>query len=237
MVTGGDGDVDANAVLVRSMGGPVVTTPGRPGHLGAISPSPLSSALTATLIALETLLAEGGAPTLLRLPSADVASLLVGTWCPSPASRGEPLGLVSAPEPELLRVVQSLWRQLGAATGGRLWLTTAVDSVTHVWAQRAAALAFFGARGLWSLPRPPGATWAAVPIAPPLVSHDPDTCAICLEDYSDRLPTHDATSRSMPGHWITCAHCVCRACIGRMGGVRCPICRALRVRPTLTFSA
>ena len=118
-----------------------------------------------------------------------------------------------------------------------LWLTTTVNSETHAWAQRAASLAFFGVRGLWSLPRPPGATWAAVPIAPPLDSHDPDTCAVCLDDYSDRLPSHDDTSRSMPGHWITCAHCVCQGCIGRMGGARCPICRALRVRPALTFSA
>jgi len=101
------------------------------------------------LVALEALLAEGSEPALLRLPSIDVASLIVGTWCPSPPSRGDPLGLVSSPEPELLCQVQRLWRRLDAATRGHLWLTTTVNSETHAWAQRAASLAFFGVRGLW----------------------------------------------------------------------------------------
>ena len=175
----------------------------------------------------------------LRVASPQLAALVAGTWDP----RGTRFGSADSPllEHHLIAEVRRLWRRLRDATSGQAWIVAAVDTWTHVWAQRAAALAHYGHRGVWEvgpaalLP----AHWASTPIAPPLVQDQTDCtdCPICMEDYTDLLPSQDATSRSMPGRWVCDRHCVCRACAEALVDPRCPICRQGRSQISLSFVA
>ena len=109
---------------------------------------------------------------------------------------------MSAPvERRLIDESRRLRRQLSAATAGRLSIVTTVDASTHVWAQRAAALAFYGQSGIWSTAPLPPVAWANAAAVPSLTAlqHQPSDCPICLEPYSDALPTQADDSRSRPG--------------------------------------
>ena len=237
IVVGGNAATSQHAAHLWSAGGPL-RLPGF-GQIAVKQRSRAAAALTAIAIALEALAIHGTAPAVLRVASPQLAALVAGTWDP----RGTRFSSADSPllEHHLIAEVRRLWRRLRDATSGQAWIVAAVDTWTHVWAQRAAALAHYGHRGVWEvgpaalLP----AHWASTPIAPPLVQDQTDCtdCPICMEDYTDLLPSQDATSRSMPGRWVCDRHCVCRACAEALVDPRCPICRQGRSQISLSFVA
>ena len=110
------------------------------------------------------------------------------------------------------------WSAASAHAGGMLWLAGFDPRTRYAWGERVAALA------------------AAHGHQP---ADDPDTaCPVCLESYTDLLPTPDPQSRAPPGGWNcphgnpNLQHAVCRECDAGLEGraTRCPICRGARTR-------
>ena len=232
-----DAAASQHATHIWSAGGPLYLSGFR--QIALKQRSRAAAALTAIAVALEALLMHGTSPAVLRVASPQVAALVAGTWSP----RGPRFGSADSPllERRLIAEVRSLWSQLRDATSGQAWIMASVDTRTHVWAQRAATLAHYGHRGIWEvgpaalLP----ACWASTPVAPPLAQDQSDCadCPICMDDYTDLLPSQDATSRSMPGCWVCDRHCVCRGCDDTLIGQRCPVCRQARSQISLSFVA
>jgi len=80
----------------------------------------------------------------------------------------------------------------------------------------------------------PGRHWGTVSAAqgalPAAVAPTPDSCAVCLEDFEDMLPSGSLASRAVTGLYA-CSHATCRRCdhaLQRMHPARCPMCRAPR---------
>ena len=65
---------------------------------------------------------------------------------------------------------------------------------------------------------------------------EPDACSICMEDFTDVLPSGSWTSRA-PSGLFACNHAVCRGCdwdIQNAANPKCPLCRQPRVQRTRT---
>ena len=138
--------------------------------------------------------------------------------------------------------VLRLWRAERARRDARLHLVATGEDEGRPYAERAAALAFYGRHGAVGDAMP--ASW---PSAPPPPSTTPDSermppagssCPVCFEDFVDVLPSPDPASRAPPGRWARgderCPHALCRGCdIGvqraaRVTATRCPECRRPR---------
>ena len=119
---------------------------------------------------------------------------------------------------ERRRSLRESWTALCALKGGALYLAGYDPDRRHAWGERCAALA------------------AGVGEAAP--DHPDRACPVCLEDFSDVLPTPDQASRAPPGRWacpnanLLLRHALCRGCDADVQGRprnRCPICRSDRV--------
>ena len=75
--------------------------------------------------------------------------------------------------------------------------------------------------------------WPALQIAK---APDPDTCSVCMDDFTDVLPSGAWTSRSPAGLFV-CNHAVCRGCdwdIQNGMNPSCPLCRQPRAHRVRT---
>ena len=222
----------------------MVADPTAAGFLGAPSHDPLSAALTSVAAALAWLASEPPAPAVVRVHFDLAAMVLAGVVDPStciyaagdtdawPASRG-----VARLAAHVLRA----WRAERERRGGLLCLVATDECEGRPYAERAAALAFYGRCGAvgGSMPPPWVDAGASTLLPPALTPGDRESqCAVCLSDFTDSLPSPDPDSRAPPGRWaegdVRCPHALCRVCdldIQRGPNAqaqRCPECRRAR---------
>ena len=232
------GAAEVGAVVTTDRGGPVVTDATAAGFLGAPSHDPLSAALTSVAAALTWLASTPPAPALVRAHLDLAAMVLAGVVDPTtcvyasddtvawPASRGVA---------RLAAHVARAWRAERERRGGRLYLVATDECEGRPYAERAAALAFYGRMGAVGGVMP--APWVdAAPSTqlPPAGEH----CPVCLADFTDEWPSPDPNSRAPPGRWadgaVRCQHALCRDCdlgvqrASRDVRRRCPECRRAR---------
>jgi len=216
VIVGGDAELDLTAQVAADLAGRLVTDGSHPAFVGADDQSELQVYLVGLVAALEMLAARGDtAPLLLRLGSPAAAACVAGVWQPTAANR--------------LRSRITTLIRAARESRGRVWVAGYDPLRLHPFGERAAALAYYGARhGFWgNLP----ASWAsATPTAPLQPSWAAEECSVCFQDYTDPWPHPQVGARAPPCRWH-CDHAVCRACDATVqNGVnsRCPLCRAPR---------
>ena len=237
------GAPEASATLSASFGGCVTVDSEQPAYAGAESLSGVSSALTGVIAALKWCSIRPAGPTLVRLNS-DVAAMVLagivdGSACVY-AESDDTAWPASLGESRLATAAARAWRAERARSGDRLWLLASPPGQGLPWAERAEALASYGARGVvidgdtWQVPRntPIGVTLSNGGTADGVANY----CDVCCRDFSDILPSPDPLSRAPPGRFGTdaqrCCHATCRKCdavLQRTQGGGCPVCRAPRI--------
>ena len=143
-------------------------------------------------------------------------------------------------ESRLATALAREWRAERERCNGRLWLIISPPGEGRPWAERAEALASYGARGVvidgdtWQVP---DNTPVGVILSRGGTTHGvTNSCPVCLSDFADVLPSPDPLSRAPPGRFGTdaqrCCHAACRKCdatVQRIVGGGCAVCRAPRV--------
>ena len=212
-VRGGDARKDRHAEAMDSIGGPVVLQPDHAAHQGARAHTPREALLVAVSAALETALTttQGCLPVIvIRVPrryARTVAGLDPDTTHSDPA----------------LSRMRSLWRQLQQRTA--VCLTAWQEDRGFWWGERSMAIADASSVTRWG---PTPHTYATVQSRrAPLGTIDTD-CPVCMEPFSDALPSFDHAARAP--ELFRCTHAVCMRCDAEMErrALRCGLCRAER---------
>ena len=237
------GAPEASATLSASFGGCVTVDSERPAYVGAESLSGVSAALTGVIEALKWCSTCPPGPTLVRINNDTAAMTLAGIADASAcvyAASDDKAWPASLGENRLATAAARAWRAERERCGGRLWLLVSPPGQGLPWAERAEALASYGARGVlidgdkWHVPHN---TPIGVALSHGGTAHGvTNVCSVCYCDFSDVLPSPDPLSRAPPGRFGTdsqrCCHAACRKCdaiLQLMHAGGCPVCRAPRI--------
>ena len=163
-------------------------------------------------------------------------ALLLRLDCMLAARVAAGVGVPAEQDEGLRKTVRDLWTRAREQWQDSFWATWTRNNRGHPWNDRSRALALVGSTGRVM----GGSRWGGYTQAndsPEWIGIDEpvrdEECPVCMEPFSDWLPSSDDNSRAAPDLFACQAHAMCRQCDAShqaSANNRCPLCRAARAR-------